>query len=438
MKKRKRGVLLASIYAAAAIAVLGGCVYVSHNSLSGYRLAAKYSSGRAFEETVHAVDGLSQALEKSVYATDGSMCAKICGEAYANAQAAEAALSTLPFATQELEKVSGFLNVAGDYAYTLCSQAAEQGFTREQVETLSRMAGTAAEMAQSLQELRGGLNDGSVMMDSRELRLINVGEENTEKLSDRLLAYEESFQPQERPEYDGMYGIRKKSVQGRLSEEEMRTLAAEYAGVEPEELESAYEYRGEEGRRCFTAGETTVNVSSAGVESLSQSRLVGESRVEPEKAERIAADYLKARGYRSMELKESAVSGALCMMKFAKVEDGAVCLDNTVSVSVALDDGSIYSFDAAEYSADPAKAVWNTDRETAQEKLPEGLKAEACRKVILRSAGDRDQACYEFRCDDGGREVRVYVDAATGEQCRIELGERPKEPENEAEASQPA
>lgn len=421
--KTKKTKILTATYITAAFLALGLYARASHNALADYRLAAKYSAGQAFEETVRSVDALSQALSKSVYATDGSMCSRICSEAYANALAAETAMSTLPFATQELEQLSGFLNVAGDYAYTLAFEAAGEGFTKEQLKALTEMASTASNFSNVLRQLQGSVNEGSVIMDSREARLDNAGADGdgTEKLSARLLAYEQSFQPMAELQYDGMYGVGDKDLKWRYNRDEMQKLAAEYAGVRPEELELRYEYEGEDGRVCYSAGDTLVCVSPAGVESLFQSRLVGEDLLSADEALEIAQEFLTDRGFKDLQLRDSRINGAVALMHFARVEDEAVCLDNTLTISVALDDGSIYGFNATRYSEDASGAEWNIDQEQAEEKLPEGLELSDVRKVIIRSAGEKDLACYELKASDGKNQVLIYVDAATGSQCRIEL-----------------
>ena len=79
MKRRAR--IRTVSYITAAIAGLALLAYARSADLNDSRLAAGYSAGRAFEETVTAVDALSAALSKSVYATDGGMCARICSEA---------------------------------------------------------------------------------------------------------------------------------------------------------------------------------------------------------------------------------------------------------------------------------------------------------------------------------------------------------------------
>lgn len=416
--------IIVSVYALAAITALGVYARASRNSLVDYRLAAKYSADRAFEETVGAVSTLSSALEKSVYATDGGMCSRICSEAFASAQAAETAMSTLPFSTQELEHISAFLNVAGDYTYTLSAQAAEEGFSEEQLKALTGMAAQAAELTEALRRLQGGVDGGEVIMDSREVRLRNVEPENgPEKLSARLLQYESSFRPQAELEYDGKYGGKaEKNTDLRLTEEEMLSLAAEFAGVDKSELKKEYDYEGESGRRCYSAGELLICVSPAGVESMSQSRLVSESGISLQEAEEKAKKFLSANGFVNMELTESGENGAIAFFKFARTENGALCMDNTVSVSIAVDDGSVYSFNASSFSAEKTGVMWKIDEDTAAEKLPESLRLEESRKVIMKSPGGKNRACYEFTCYDRERQVKIYVDAETGKQCRIVMG----------------
>ena len=129
------------IYSLAALAALGGMAAVCQSRLEYYRLAADYSSASALDETVSAVSELSSSLKKLRYVTDDSLGRSICSKAYAEAMRAEAAMSVLPFSTQELEKLSGFLNLAGDYSASLIAQAEDElsGEQKAQVETMVQL-----------------------------------------------------------------------------------------------------------------------------------------------------------------------------------------------------------------------------------------------------------------------------------------------------------
>jgi len=421
IKSRKIKVL-ALTYSIALITAMGFYGYTGNRGLEGYRLAALYSSERAFEETVNSVDILSRSLEKSLYATDTAMRSRLCGEIYASAAAAESAMSTLPFTTHELEKLSAFLNVAGDYAHALSGVEAE-GFDKKELDTLAEFSGTAGEFYAALESMRDELNGGDIMMDSREKRLMNVGvDENAAKLSDRLLDYEKGISELKGLEYEGKYGKTQREEAGELNETEMKELAAEFAGVEPGALKLEYEYEGTSGRQCYSVDELLICVSPSGVETMGQSRLVSESRMELEEAERRAKKFLADRGYDDLELSSIRENGAVALMRFSKTADGAVCIDKNIDIGIAMDDGSVYSFNAESYGGEAESAEWTMGEKQAARALPDTLHLEESRKVIKESAGGNDLACYEFTCsDEEGKSVVIYVDAESGLQQEIKV-----------------
>ena len=109
---------------------------------------------------------------------------------------------------------------------------------------------------------------------------------------------------------------------------------------------------------------------------------------------------------------------------FARVQDGALCPDSAVRISIALDDGSLYRFDATGYDARPLEVTWAVDEETARAALPEGLKVKDSRAVILQSPGGLAVPCYAFTCRDAdGRTVEICVHAETGKQYRITVAQ---------------
>ena len=416
MSQRARRIL--SIYAAAAIAVLAVYSCVSHVRLENYRLIAKYSSQRAFEETAASVQELSEALDKGVYAVDAGMCAQVCSDIQAAAQSAEAAMATLPFTTQELSRTAGFLGTAGDYAMSLARQDGE--FTGEQRETLRSLSDKAGEFSALLQELRGSINDGEVMIDRQERRLQNVGEDGGVTLSARLTEYEGDFEMPDLPEYEGRYTASETARSGDMSDEEMLSAAASVAGVEPEELKKEYGYEGESRLRCYSAGTKYILVSSAGVESLTDSRLVEEAQIDIEQARQLADEFLAANGYEDIKLSVEGENGAVARFEYICTDGEADCLDSGLSVAIALDTGEVYSFDAEDYSdANPEDGRWQISEEDARAKLPSGLEAESCRRVVIDSIGGKPTACYELVCTDGEKQVKIYINAADGRQQEI-------------------
>lgn len=412
-------------YALAIIAVLGIFSFISYKNLNVYRQSSRYASMLAFEETVSAVDRMSNTLAKSMYATDGAMCGKICSQVYADAMAAEAALSTLPFATHELEEISAYLNQVGDYAYTLCSTAAQDGFEREDVENLTELSGVASGLAQSLRELQSSVHEGSILMDKREHELINIGRNaDAGNVSDEFLRFESEFPHRSALSYDGRYSKAREEnmTKGRLSDAEALAQAARFAGVSPSEMKLSYEYEGKDGRKCYSVGDVRVCVDKEGVESMSQSRIVEDSRISLEKAEETAAAFLDKQGYKSLMLSEQEEQSGVARFKYTLTQDGAEFPDRYVSIAVALDDGSIYFFSRESYDTANAELYWGITEQQARDTLPDSLTLTDSARVVIESEGGNDVACYRLRCTNSeNKPVTIYVDASNGRQSRIEL-----------------
>ena len=351
MSKKMKQIL--GIYVVAALVTLSLLCAVGYAHLTQLRRMAAYAARSSFETTVRSVDAMGAALQKSLYATDGGLCGSLCGEISASASAAEASLSVLPFDTQELEQLSGFINRAGDYAYSLAPQAGEEGFTQEQQQQLAEFAAQAGDFAALLRDLQTEVNNGILTLDSREQRLQNVGREEEKLLSAALLDYRLGYDGEEL-RYDGKYTAREEQTAGELSPEQAKAIAARAAGVEERELKEEYDYTGPDGRRCYSAGEVMLCVSSRGLESLAQTRLVSESSISLEQARQAAVKFLEQLELEELALVSYADSGTVASFDFAQTQDEAIRLGSGVKVSVALDDGSIYAYNAVNYSTQPA------------------------------------------------------------------------------------
>jgi len=412
---------LIAIYAAAALISLGTMAWAAETRLNTYRRAAGYSAARAFEEAVTAAEGLSRSLRALDYVTDPALGKSLCADAQAQALAAETALSVLPFATEQLEGLSGFLNRAGDYAGSLCALP-EDALSEDDRQHLADMSAAAAALSEQLRQLQGQLHDGSIAMDSRETPLRNIGEETRTRLSEGLLDYEGSFAAPAAFAYEGQFSPREERAPGTLTEAEGRALAARAAGVEQRELRQVFTAEGPEGRRCYSAAGLLIGVSGRGLEYAARSRLVGPPAISAEKARQNAEKFLADNGFGDLTLADADEGETLAAYSFVPVQDGALRLDDGVRVTIALDDGSLCAFDAANYDTESVDVSWNTDEQAARDTLPPSLTVEQARRVIIRSPGGRAVACWQLVCTGEADEaVTVYVDASDGRQCRVDL-----------------
>lgn len=399
---------LAAIYITAALIVLSLYAYVSTGYLDRLRLLSGNGAGESFEETAYAVGVLAESLQKSAYAADSGMCSRVCAEIYANAMYAEATLASLPFETQELEKLQSFLNTAGDYAYSLCGQTADNGFSSENIEVLQKMSSAAAQYSNMLMKLRSDISGGAVTIDSMEKRLRNFPEDNGTYLSAVMLDYENGLSSLGDISYDGRYCAKVTEERCDIPEEEMREQAAQF--IRAPKL--AFEYAG--GMRCYTDGEKSLIVGHDGVQSMWSSRLVDAQNITLDDAVQAADGFLAEKGFNGLELSKSRLEGNIAVMSFVPDNDGTAQLSAAVKVAVALDDGSIYAFERSD-CGDAPDADWVIDEDEARNALPDGVECESVRKTVIKTPGGNQAACYELDCIN----AKVYVNAETGKQQSI-------------------
>ena len=409
-------------YAAAALLALSLFSALSWGHLLAYRRQTAVDADRAFEETVGALQDLSLSLDKSRYAGDGAMCARVCAEIYADAGRAGTALAALPFSTVEMEELKRFISLSGDYAYTLCREAAEQGFTDEQRGTMARLSDTASALAEELDAMRGELRDGKLTMDSREARVANILDEVPSYLSERLGAYAKDFPAAEALSYHGQYSAREERQAEPVDEEKAREQAATLLGCEPEDIELAASYE-DEGKLLLSLEGTTVSVTARGVESLRNARLVEESLIGEKEAVAAAEKALAALSYTGLRWEEKTRRGNVLDLRGSAETDGAAGLDREIALSVALDDGSLLALDLSAMQGEAAESDWPLGEAEAKALLPAGLTLRSARRVTVAGADGRSIPCWELDClDENARRVRVWLNAESGRQEEIIIG----------------
>ena len=417
----KKTLTVTATYTAAVLLTLGICTFVFSNGLRKYRRAVDFSSQQAFEETVGAISNLSTALAKTGYAVDRDMCARLCAEIYADAMSAEAALATLPFSTQELEQISGYLNQTGDYAYTVCATVAEDGFSESERENMQKLSTLSEQLSKALTVLQRDYHDGNIDMDVLQSPLSNVELEQHEKISASILQAEADFPQRDALSYDGKYSFQpQKERKAYSSDAEMLAAAARFAGVSPGQLKLEYSFEDGSRRKVYFVNGREICVDCEGVVSMMQSRLVEEGRVSEEEAEKTAVKFIEDQGYENLVLTEKSFTDTLADFVFTVVENDAQWPENYIRIVVALDDNSVYSFNAEHYTSAASGLTWKITEVEAAGAVPDNLEEQSLSRVICKSPGGTPTACYEFVCkNQSGKTVRIRVNAETGKQTEI-------------------
>lgn len=438
---RKRTTIRVITFLSAALVVACVLAFTGQRRAHSLELYARSSSQRAFDELVTNVSELSNALEKSVYITDPALEGALCTQIFARAATAQSMMGALPYSSDQLERTSSFLSMVGDYACVLArTVGANGGYSEEELSNLTELADTANVMAMDLRDMQSRIMAGRLTMDEvyAETASADLADDaaRTPMAGTAIRSIEEEFPELPTLIYDGPFSDAVLSATPRylegldeVSEDEAQKAAARFLGVDSGELIALGDVGGRIPCHSYGAyiggGEYTVMVTRQGGEILSVlcSRLPGIERLSVENGLSIARDFLEKQGFEDMKESYHMAEGGVLTVNYEYEQDGVICYPDLVKIGVALDNGSIVSWDAKGYLSahyertldDPSVSV----RE-ALEMISPLLTVRSYNMALIPSDGGEERLCHEFRCEaEDGRQFLLYVNALTGAQERI-------------------
>ncbi len=440
--KKKTAVIVISFLAVVAVGSAAFTVYTVSQARDKDRyIAANYR--HAFDELVTGISDLDSALKKSVIVSSPSMAGSICTQVFGKAQTADMALGVLPFSATELEKTGAFINKVGDYAFALSRKAARgEGFSDEDRQNLKFLSQTATQLSSRLNEMQQSLGSGlaNIAEYQRTIKSFDEheGEIVPETLGDTMSLSESEFPELPALIYDGPFSehlldVKPRALEGleEIDQDQGRKSAAQFLGLRPEQVYPSAEMGGEIPSFSYGAEldgvPISVTVAKQGgvVYEMLSSRIVESRNLSPEEALTAAKDNLIRRGFNSMRESYFMIKNNVLTANFAFEQEGVVCYADLIKIGVAMDDGSLQSFEASDYITAhtqrelPQIAV---DVESAKAAVPPELELLGTETVLIPSAGKYELLCHEFECqDETGQRILIYVNAVTGEQEKILL-----------------
>ncbi|MEG1633988.1 MAG: germination protein YpeB [Oscillospiraceae bacterium] len=429
--KKRTAVITISILCAAIVALGAFSVYQASEIDKAKQVQDIYGEQSLLEMTA-SLAAMNAALRESAYVTDAALCSRLYMDVAAGSATALVAMGSLPYATHELEKTAKFINGAGDYALAL-SRAASRGRLpgEEEAKNVAGLAETLSQLASELSEISRGVADGAVKLDEYG-EGADAGKTDTVGYELRVL--EETVPEYPKLKYDGKFADSGRPESGeKISEAEARRAAALFLNVPEQRLN----YEGESGSElpCLYFSMTkedgeeqriAVTAESGEVAQWSYPCKTGAELLKQEDAAKIAAEFLRAHGYENVGETSIRCGDGVCVVSYAAVDRGVLCMPDVLSVSVALDSGEPCAFMADEYilnHRDRGDLVAKVSPTKAAETLPKSLTPKASRLIVAETAGGAELLCHEMACEtEDGSAVTVFVNAETGAQEKIVIG----------------
>ncbi|MGI6193697.1 MAG: PepSY1/2 domain-containing protein [Christensenellales bacterium] len=160
-----------------------------------------------------------------------------------------------------------------------------------------------------------------------------------------------------------------------------------------------------------TQGSTPVSEAQAEADTPKPDAETGHKLAEAGK------EFLKSRGYESMESTYAQYYGGTAVINYAYVQDGTLVYPDLVKVWVDVTNGSIAGFEANNYLFSHVDR--NIDKpaiseEDARAKVNPDLKVESVRVALIPRGLVEEKLCYEFKCTFNEESYIIFINAMTG------------------------
>ena len=196
----------------------------------------------------------------------------------------------------------------------------------------------------------------------KEQQQVESGDNGAQTTADSFKSIEDEFPELPTLIYDGPFSDSKSTGEAKLLEgmqqidkAAARSVAADFLSVSGNNVSVDGECSGDIPCWCCSAekngGTYSVSVTKQGGVVLSAlcSRQPGEAHYSADKGLSIAKDFLNSCGLSNMKESYHIVQGGILTVNYEYTQDGVICYPDLVKIGIALDDGSLMSYDAEGY-----------------------------------------------------------------------------------------
>mgnify|MGYP002408178626 CR=1 FL=1 len=419
-------------FTVALIVALTATSVTSYVMAKDYRRSIEYTFQRALSELTEYVNDLNVTLNKGQYATTPKQLQGISTKLWQDAGYAKSSLAHLPVNEGEISATSKFLSQVGNFCLTLADRVSEgDSITDADLETLDKLSDYASQVSEQLRQMVSDLESGRLKLGEVKTEFKKEGEEkDTITVDSGFKEIEESFTDYPTMIYDGPFSDHILQQQpkfikgkGQVSVDKALQIAKEATDIAT--LKHAGDTNGNLPAYDFTSETTRISVTKAGgvVEYFLDSRPVGEPTLSNGDAIKRAEKALADMGFNQFKYRYYALNSGVLTVNFAATQNGVILYPDLIKVGIALDDGSVVSYDAKGYIMNHTTREFTMAKVSEQEArgiLSKRLTVKSHAMALVPSDSLSETLCHEFLCvGENDEQVLAYVNVETGMEEQI-------------------
>lgn len=414
--------------------------YTEHKAKNEINIQAENNYQRAFHELTYELDQLHDKIGDTLAMKSKSSLSPALVDVWGLTSQARSNVGQLPLRLLPVNKTEEFLTNVGDFSYrTAVRDLDKEPLTQNEYATLQKLYDNSA-------EIQGEIRKVQHMVFENKLRWMDVE-----------LAYAKDQNPKNNVIIDGFKTVEKNvmtysdanadpsltnykvnraslsNVKGeKITIEQAKDIAKKFLELNStaqikvdltgEKLEDRYYSL--EIKEPKTNSEIYMDITEKGGYPVwvIDSRDIRAQKVDLNQASINGQKFLERNKFSNMELTESSQYDTMGVFTYVTKQDGVRIYPESVTMKIALDDGSIVGFSSRNYLAAYTKRTIPKPKisvEEARNNISSNLIIMEERQAIILNKLNQEVLCYEFVGTRGNDTYQVFVNANTGVEEQI-------------------
>jgi spore germination protein len=414
--------------------------YQEHQEKNAILINAENNYQRAFHELTYQVDLVHDKIGSTLAMNSRKSLSPALADIWRLTSQAHSDVGQLPLTLLPFNKTEEFLSNIGDFSYRVAVRDLDKNpLTDKEYKSLENLYEQSADIQNQLRKVQHLVMENNLRWMDVELALASGNEQADNTIIDGFKTVEKNVSGYDEANFGSttFVNTEKKDrnfqkIKGKeISKDEAVSILRKYSGIS-EKIDAKVTKSGKGSDYKFYSVTVEKGKTHASMDITQKggypiwyinNREVQKAKISLNKAAEKATAFLKDNDFEKLELFESAQYDNIGIFTYVTVLDGVRIYPDSVKIKVALDNGHIVGFAAEEYLKN------NHDREIGQPSITQAeakettnpnLKVMEERKAVIVNDLNEEVLCYEFLGMLGKDTFRIFINANTGEEEKVE------------------
>ncbi|EDL63626.1 germination protein YpeB [Bacillus sp. SG-1] len=433
-----RGILIAVLTIGVAGTAYWG--YQEHQEKNAILINAENNYQRAFHELTFQIDLLHDKIGTTLAMNSKKSLSPELADVWRLTSQAHSDVGQLPLTLLPFNKTEEFLANIGDFSYRVAVRDLDkEPLSDEEYKNLKQLYEQSADIQKELRKVQHLVIENNLRWMDVEMALATGKEQADNTIIDGFKTVEKTVDGYDEANFGGPTYVNTqkkkddyKNLQGEpISKEQAVDIMKKYTRIEDVKEVKVTE-NGKGSNFGFysvslanTNSEASMDVTKKGGYPIYfiHNRDVEKSNIGLNEAANKAEAFLKENKFKDLELFESAQYDNLGVFTYVTVLDGVRVYPDALKLKVALDNGQVIGFAAEEFLKNhqdrdiPEPGI---SKDEAQGNINPNVKIMEDRLAIVVNDLNEEVLCYEFLGMLGNDTYRIYINADSGAEEKVE------------------